>query len=154
MLFLIKTPLKRRIVGNCQTTHFKIVTSKKMKSQFSIWYSQQYRVGPVWNYPVKTAFLSILKRTLKLWVHFWNFVLKLVSDVVFFCAYLIIPFDTKGNLDLLVASAEPWHRYRAAEQGSASFYVLSVFLKNPSAGGAVGVGFLCGFSLICFRLWK
>lgn len=28
-LFLIKTPLKRRIVWNCQTTHFKIVTSKK-----------------------------------------------------------------------------------------------------------------------------
>lgn len=126
MLFLIKTPLKRRIVGNCQTTHFEIVTSKKMKSQCSMWYSQQCRVGPVWNYPVKTAFLSILKRTLKLWVHFWSFVLKLVSDVVFFFAYLSIPFDTKGNLDLLVASAEPW---QGIEQQSREVQVFMSYLS-------------------------
>ena len=61
VLFLIKAPLKGRTVWSCQTIQFKRVTSEKIKSHFSIPYSQQCRVGPVWNYPLKAAFMLVLE---------------------------------------------------------------------------------------------
>lgn len=75
--FLIRAPLKRRTVWNCQTIHFKLVMSKKVRSYFGpALYCWLYGML-IWNPPLKAASVIFLKRTLKIWATFsWMAVWK------------------------------------------------------------------------------